>query len=421
MNKTALLLLGLLYGAALFADFLSPYPPGEEFRDHFFHPPSTVHFKDSSRWTAPYVCASYLVDQGKHVFLEGTPVYVIFPYPEYNKNPYIAELLEENPAATIQSENGSELGRISSLKETGENTGMFEGMTAIDIQGVSNLFVEAHGKRSEIPIPKAEGRKYRLHFLVRGAKYKLFGLFPCDRHLFGVDEPGHLFLFGSDQSGRDIFSRILYGARTSLTAGLIAVVLTTILGWWIGGLAGYLGGRTDAILMRIAEVLMAVPAIYLILAVRNIFPLHLASEVSYLLMIVVLSLTGWAAMSRVIRGMVLALREEQFVLAAKAEGASISRILIRHILPNTAGYVLVRATLLVPAYILAEVTLSFLGVGIQEPAPSWGNMLSAAQDLRTLSQFPWTLIPGLFLFVTVLAFNFFGEGIRKQFLVRQPQ
>ena len=136
-------------------------------------------------------------------------------------------------------------------------------------------------------------------------------------------------------------------------------------------------------------------------------------------MIVVLSFTGWALMSRVIRGMVLSLREEQFVIAAKSNGATSARILVRHIWPSTAAYVIVRATLLIPSYILAEATLSFLGVGIQEPVPSWGNMLSAAQDLRVLSQFSWSLAPGVFLFITVLAFNFFGEGIRKRLSIRE--
>ena len=164
--------------------------------------------------------------------------------------------------------------------------------------------------------------------------------------------------------------------------------------------------------MRGVDVLLAIPALYLILCVRNVFPTNLAAQATYPLTIVVLSLTGWAGMARMIRGMVLSLREQEFVIAARALGANANRILFRHILPNTFGYVIVRATLLIPAYILAEVTLSYLGLGIQEPAASWGNMLSAAQELRVLEQFTWVLAPGIFLFWTVLAFNFVGDGLR---------
>jgi len=226
-------------------------------------------------------------------------------------------------------------------------------------------------------------------------------------------------LMGTDQAGRDIFSRVLHGAQISLTVGLIGVLISTLVGWWVGGIAGYFGGKTDTLFMRSAEVLMSIPALYLVLSVRNIFPMDLSTKATYLLMIVVLSLTGWATMARVIRGMVLSLREEEYVLSAKALGATSSRILVRHILPNTAGYVIVRATLLIPVYILAEVTLSYLGIGIQEPAASWGNMLSAAQELRVLEQFSWVLAPGLFLFLTVLGFNFLGDGLRQSLSVRE--
>jgi peptide/nickel transport system permease protein len=259
-------------------------------------------------------------------------------------------------------------------------------------------------------IPAAE--TFRLRFLTRREDYTLFGIVRTDIHLFGVDPPGHLFLMGTDQTGRDIFSRLLYGSRISLTVGLIGVIISTVLGLWIGGIAGYYGGKTDAILMRSVDLLLSIPALYLILCVRNIFPTNLAPQATYPLTIVVLSLTGWAGMARVIRGMVLSLREQEFVVAARALGANSARVLVRHILPNTFGYVIVRATLLIPAYILAEVTLSYLGLGIQEPAASWGNMLSAAQELRVLEQFSWILTPGIFLFLTVLAFHFVGEGLR---------
>jgi peptide/nickel transport system permease protein len=436
MSRTGILLLSALYGAALLAGFIAPYAPTEEFRDHFFHPPSKIHFQDSSgRWTWPYVNSTYLIDQSNHIFLEGIPLYISIAVPERNENPYFPELIE-NMSIILRTPGGQVLGKISTLKETGENTGIFTGMTAIQSPEITSVMVEANGKQTLLPenassqifLSDESGNRvsriasrvmsHQLAFFSAGSPYRLFGLIHTRIHLFGADKPGTLFLLGTDQSGRDIFSRILYGARISLTAGLIGVLLTSILGWWIGGCAGYLGGKIDTVIMRLADVVMAIPTLYLILAVRNVFPLHLASEVSYFLIILVLSSTGWAVLSRVIRGMVLSLREEQFILAAKAQGASLSRIFFRHIVPNTAGYVIVRSTLLIPAYILAEVTLSFLGVGIQEPTPSWGNMLTAAQDLRVLTQFPWTLAPALFLLLALLGFNFLGEGLRKKLSVR---
>jgi len=254
--------------------------------------------------------------------------------------------------------------------------------------------------------------KLPVRFFISGREYVLFGFYRSRMHIFGVDSPGHIFLFGTDQLGRDTFSRVLHGAQISLSIGLVGVLLTTILGMLFGGIAGFYGGKTDALIMRFAEILMSIPALYLILTLRSILPDQLDSRWTYLILVAVLSLAGWAGMSRVIRGMVLAIREEEFVVAARALGGSDARILLHHILPNTLGYAVVRATLLVPAYILAEVALSFLGAGVREPVPSWGNMLAAAQNLRVLEQFTWTLSPGVFLFLTVLAFNFIGDGLR---------
>ncbi len=254
--------------------------------------------------------------------------------------------------------------------------------------------------------------KIPVRFFVAGSDYKILGLFRSNLHLFGADSPGHIFLFGTDQLGRDTFSRVLHGAQISLSIGLVGVLITTILGLLIGGIAGFYGGKIDSILMRLVEILMSVPALYLILTLRSILPDRMSSASTYFLMVSILSLVGWTAMARVIRGMVLSIREKEFVLAARALGSSNARILARHILPNTLGYVIVRSTLLVPAYILGEVALSFLGAGVREPVPSWGNMLAVAQNLRVLEQFTWILAPGVFLFFTVLAFNFLGDGLR---------
>jgi peptide/nickel transport system permease protein len=424
----------------------------------------------------------------------------------------------------VKSSDGRVAGSASYLLETGANTGRFLAAIAIDAQKFENTLIaettsgikkrivvgrggsktrpnrqeklyisDASGNRVDAYIPDIQ--LYPVRFFVHGPRYKLFNLIHTDLHLFGVEQPAHLFLFGTDQTGRDIFSRILHGARISLTIGLAGVLLTTILGLTIGGISGYYGGGIDTVLMRFAELLLSIPALYLILTLRNIIPdrleqsyekirelgmqtfewhknpmafilviaisvlllsyyshrgqwrksrlvlsgivlsilafgpnllqfslwliqkvlpgsTHLTSDWTYFLIILILSTVGWASLARVIRGMVLSLREEEYVLAARASGAGDARVLIGHILPNTFGYVIVRATLLIPAYILGEVALSFLGVGIQEPIPSWGNMLSAAQSVRVLTEFTWALAPGFFLFVAVLAFNFLGDGLR---------
>ncbi len=255
-------------------------------------------------------------------------------------------------------------------------------------------------------------RGYPLRFLPRGAPYRLFGFIPAERHLFGVDAPGRIYLMGADQFGRDVFSRLLYGGRISLSVGLLGILITYSLGLLLGGVAGYYRGLVDNLLMRLSEIVMSIPALYLILALRAAFPDDLRSDMVYLIIILILSVVLWASLARIVRGMVLTLRENEYVAAAQALGLSSLRVIVRHILPNTASFVIVAATLSVPGYILGEVALSFLGAGIQEPVASWGNMLQQAQNIRVLTSFPWILAPGLFIFLTVLAFNFLGDGLR---------
>ena len=256
-------------------------------------------------------------------------------------------------------------------------------------------------------------RPLPLRFLVRGAPYRLLGLVPCDRHLFGVDAPERVNLLGTDPAGRDVLSRLLFGARVSLTVGLVGIAISFALGLLLGGLAGYLGGWADTLLMRASELLLCIPGLYLIIALRGLFPPGLPSHHVYLGIVAILALIGWAGLARVIRGMVLTIRETDYVAAAEALGMGRLRVLVRHVLPNTLSYVVVAATLAVPGYILGEVVLSFLGVGIQEPAASWGNMLQQARSLTVLTDFPWLLYaPGMAVFLTVMAFNFLGDGLR---------
>jgi peptide/nickel transport system permease protein len=252
----------------------------------------------------------------------------------------------------------------------------------------------------------------QLHFFVRGDKYKLLGVIPASIHLFGSDSSHPIYLLGTDQYGRDVFSRLLYGSQISLSIGIIGIVISFALGLLIGGISGYFGGVTDTLIMRWCELIMSVPTLYMVIALRNTFPVNISSAQVYGIIIVIYSFIRWAGMARVIRGMTLSLCEQQFVLAARSLGQSHLQIIVRHILPNTFSYVIVAATLSVPYYILGEVDLSYLGVGIQEPSASWGLMLSAAQNIEYMRNFPWLLAPGAAVFVTVLAFNFLGDGLR---------
>jgi peptide/nickel transport system permease protein len=253
---------------------------------------------------------------------------------------------------------------------------------------------------------------YPIRLFHRGDTYRLLWLVDTNVHLFGVEEPGKVFLFGSDQFGRDIFSRVIYGGRISLSVGIIGIIISTVIGMLVGGIAGYFGGKIDFVLMRIVELILALPSLYIILVLRQSFGSNLSSTQIYLLIIIILSFIGWASEARVIRGMVLSLKEQEYVVAAQALGFSRLWIVIKHILPNTLSFVIVTATLSVPFYILGEVALSFLGVGIQEPEASWGNMLQAAQNVRFLTDFWWILAPGVFIFIAVMAWNVFGDGLR---------
>lgn len=252
------------------------------------------------------------------------------------------------------------------------------------------------GKRIYTPI---KGKKYYIKFFTNG-------------HLFGVDEPAKIYLFGSDWNGRDILSRIIYGSRISLSIGIIGVGISLILGLIIGGISGYFSGKIDTIIMRLVELLMSFPTFYLMLALRAVFPLSMSSITVYIMIITILSFLGWPGLARVIRGMVLSLREREYILATKALGGGTLRILIRHLLPQTFSYTIVAGTISIPGYILGESALSLLGLGIMEPYASWGNMLTRAMSISEIKFHPWILIPGLFIFITVMAFNFVGDGLR---------
>ena len=264
-------------------------------------------------------------------------------------------------------------------------------------------------------------RRLYLRFFVRGAPYKLLGVIPTNVRLFGVDPLppeatgryfARFYLMGADGTGRDIFSRICYGSRISMTIGLLGAGIVLVIGLTVGGASGYFGGLTDDVLQRVCEMVMLLPGFYILLMLRFMFPADMDSTTVYFAVVLILSLVGWAAFARVVRGMVLSIRKEDYVQAARAMGLSHARIIAKHVLPNTVGYVVVAVTLKIPYYILGESALSLLSLGIMEPTPSWGNMLQKATDILELDQHPWVLWPGLFIFLAIMAFNLVGDGLR---------
>ncbi len=258
------------------------------------------------------------------------------------------------------------------------------------------------------------GTTYPMRFLVRGAPYRIAGILSCTRHLFGFDEPAKVFLFGSDEYGRDVFSRLLYGGQISLVAGLLAASLALGLGTILGGLAGFYGGWADEICMRVAELFLALPWLYLLLAVRATLPLHIDPVQAFLFLVVVIGMVGWARPARLIRGIVLSGKLREHVLAARAFGASDSYLLRRHVLPQAAGVVFAQLAVLIPQYILAEVTLSFFGLGVGEPVPSWGNMLAAAQRYDVLTSYWWMFLPGIALSPVFLLYYTLANALHQQ-------
>lgn len=254
--------------------------------------------------------------------------------------------------------------------------------------------------------------RYPLKIFIKSEPHKILGLVPCSRRLFGVSQPGRLYLWGADSRGRDLFSRIIYGGRVSLFIGLIGVAISFSIGLMVGGIAGYFGGKTDDILMRICEMFMLIPEFYLLLALRAVVPPDFNSLKVFIAIVVILAFIGWAGLARVIRGMCLSLREREFVLAAKAMGLSDLKIIIRHILPHTLSYSIAAIMLSIPSYIIMESALSLLGLGIQDPFASWGNLLSEAMSIIQVKFAPWILLPGLFIFIAVMCFNVIGDVLR---------
>jgi peptide/nickel transport system permease protein len=251
-----------------------------------------------------------------------------------------------------------------------------------------------------------------VHLFVRGSPYKMWGLIEGDIHLFGLKDGKGVFLLGTDKLGQDVFSRILFGARISLSTGLVGIAISLMLGIGIGGVSGFYGGLVDIVVQRLIEFIRSIPTTPLWMGLSAALPTDLPPLTRYFGITVILSFIGWTGLARVVRGRFLSLREQDFVMAAKLAGAGEWRVILRHMVPSFMSHLIASVTLSIPGMILGETSLSFLGLGLRPPVVSWGVMLKDAQKLRVVAQAPWLLLPGAFVVCTVLAFNFVGDGLR---------
>jgi peptide/nickel transport system permease protein len=289
-------------------------------------------------------------------------------------------------------------------------------------------FVDTHGRMHLRPFiyqwvarpvglydyEEAREREFPLHFFVQGSQYKIAGFIASYTHLFGVDAPAEIFLAGTDNFGRDQFSRILFGGQISLAAGILATAISLFFGLLIGCISGFYGKWIDESAMRFAELFLVLPSLYLLLAVRSFLPLHVTPAQTFLLLVAVIGTIGWARPARLIRGVVLSARSQKYVLASRGFGASDSYILRRHVLPHTHGILLTQSALLVPQYVIAEVTLSFFGLGLSEPMPSWGNLLAGLQQYNVLVSYWWMFAPAIALVLVTIGYLSIANAFHQQ-------
>ncbi len=259
-----------------------------------------------------------------------------------------------------------------------------------------------------------ENRKTPIRFFAKGYEWKALWLFPTNIHLIGLVNPSDqdIHLLGTDRLGRDQWSRLMHGTQVSLSIGLVAVALSTIIGIVLGGISGYFGGITDMVIQRVVELLQSIPPIPIWLALTAALPRTWSVELSYLSITAILALIGWTTLAREVRGRFLSLREEDFVVAARLSGCSQARIVFRHMVPTMTSHIIAAVTLAIPVMIINETFLSFLGLGLRPPAISWGVLLQEAQNLQSVALAPWLLLPGLAVIITVLALNILGDGLR---------
>ncbi|VEP13919.1 ABC transporter substrate-binding protein [Hyella patelloides LEGE 07179] len=350
LARSGAIVLIVFYVVVIFADFVAPYNPYSSQLNSSLLPPTPIYWQTpEGKWTAPYV---YPTTQGQTELETGDRKLIID-----DQNPSPIHLL---------------------------------------VKGSSYNFLQI-----KLPLPP------------RFREVTIFNGIPISLHLFGTEGEGRINLLGTDEQGRDEFTRLVFGGRISLFIGLVGIMISFPLGMLIGGVAGYFGGWVDIILMRLVEVLMTIPGIYLLISLAAVIPPGLSSAQTFLLIVLITSLISWSGLARVTRGQVLSLKEQEFVQAAKAMGAKPLYIILNHILPQTATYIITSATLSIPSFIITESVLSLIGLGIQQPDPSWGNLLSLATNASILVLQPWLIWPpALLIILTVLSFNVLGDGLR---------
>lgn len=348
-----LVMLSVLYLSALFANFLAPYGVASSETSHSHYPPSSIQLFHKGSFMGPFI---YHIRKKQTMGKDGIPTYKLY---QDKKILYKVQLFTSGDATKL----------------------LWVIPTSRHLFGLSKP-VDPSGK--EVKLPSGE-------------------------------KPNRLYVWGADIQGRDLLSRLLYGGRISLTVGIMAIFISYPIGLLMGGISGYFGGWTDTIIMRIVEAIISLPSLYLLLTLSATLPKDLTSIQRYLCVIVILSFIGWAGQARIYRGQVLSLRQMEYVEAARAMGVKDIPIIVRHIIPQMSSWIIVSASVSIPAYTLGEAALSFLGLGIQDPDSSWGLMLKEAQNIVAVQEQPWLLIPGFAIVFTVFAFNFFGDGLRDAF------
>jgi len=287
-----------------------------------------------------------------------------------------------------------------------------EGRFSPHVLGLTGMRDPNTFKRVYTPDP---GKKIPVRFFVRGFEYRPFGLIPMNLHLIGVEgttPEESLFLLGTDEQGRDLWSRLMYGTQTSLIIGLVGVSLSLILGVFLGGVSGLYGGVLDTVIQRVIEILRSIPTIPLWMGLAAALPNDWSVTQVYFAITIIISLIGWTELARVVRGRFLSLRQEDFVMAAELAGCGQMRIIFTHLVPSFLSHIIAATTLAIPAMIISETSLSFLGLGLRPPAISWGVLLQQAQNIQALAISPWLLIPSIPVTIVILAFNFMGDGLR---------
>ncbi|MFW6234232.1 MAG: ABC transporter permease [Spirochaetota bacterium] len=424
LGRVGLAILLFLYFIVIFADFLAPYDMTYSDSRKPFHAPSQITWfytnPDGSREFRPFVWEFIQTDIARRTYQvvpQHTIRAILVPLQPGLRTHRIIALgsdraqRERDIVAGVQRQlripEGDE--RLERLEQAIRD--LEDGERVDEVEEFVIETVTIDGEERDRVIYLARGNKNFVGLFEEGIPYEMFGRFETRRH-FIASSTGGFFPFGSDRNGRDLLSRLIHGSRVSMTVGLIGAAITFTLGLTFGGIAGYAGGKVDNLIMRLCEIIIAFPGLYLLLTLRAAFPANLDSIQVYFLIVIATAFIAWASFARIIRGLVLSIKTQDFVMSARTLGLSHWKIIRRHVLPNTFSYSIVQVTLLIPSFILGEAALSLLGLGIVEPQASWGNMLSVARNYRVVRDFPWILWPGFLIFLAILAWNFFGDGIR---------